>query len=56
MPGLPVNLKVRVDRELAAALERQAEAESRPVSQLIRNALREAMVSAGQLEAAAHRG
>jgi hypothetical protein len=56
MAHLSVNLKTRVDAELAEALERQAAQERRTVAQLVRNLLREAMVAAGRLEEDLHRG
>lgn len=56
MAHLSVNLKTRVDAELAAALEIQAAEEGRTVAQLVRNLLREAMIDAGRIEAAVQRG
>lgn len=56
MPHLTAILKVRMDEELRAALERQAALEGRDVSQLARNVLRAEMVAQGQLEEAAARG
>lgn len=54
--SLTENIKTRVDAELKAAIERQAAKEGREPAQLIRNTLRDAMVAAGQLEAAVTRG
>lgn len=45
-------VRARVDHELYAALERQAQSEGRDLSQLVRNLLRSAMIDAGQLQAA----
>lgn len=49
-------INVRVEAELRAALERQAEKEGREIGQLVRNTLRAAMIAAGELEAAVQRG
>jgi hypothetical protein len=55
MSRLTETLKVRIEPELLAALERQAQAEQRDLSQMVRVLLRSQMVLAGQIQAAASR-
>lgn len=52
MSRLTETLKVRIEPELLAALERQAAAEQRDLSQMVRVLLRSQMVLQGQLAAA----
>lgn len=56
MAGLDAEIKVRLEQEAKAAIERMAEREERTPAAVARRLLREGLVRAGELEAAVSRG
>lgn len=56
MADLNAEVKIRVEEEIREALERIAAREDRKPAAIARRLLREGLVAAGELEAAASRG